>query len=269
MARPVTHAYLQRFGGIARLYGQDALPALTNAHFAVIGLGGVGTWAAEALARSGVGELTLIEMDEVCVTNTNRQSHALQSTVGHSKNHIITTRLRDINPEIIIHSVEDFIDEHNIHHVIGKQHHVVIDAIDAAHLKARLVAYCSAMKLRLVTVGSSGGKRDPQRVKVDDLARAHNDPMLHKIRHQLYRHFNFARDRNRKFRVDAVYSDEQMVYPKPDGSVCQTKQSLQEGVKLDCTGGFGSSVMVTGTFGFLAATRAIERYLSRQTTHIT
>lgn len=256
-------AYLQRFGGIARLYGQDALVALSNAHFVVIGLGGVGTWVAEALARSGVGELTLIEMDEVCVTNTNRQSHALQSTLGHSKNQVISARLRDINPDIVVHSVEDFIDEHNIRDLIGKQHHVVIDAIDAAHLKTRLIAYCSAIKLRLVTIGSSGGKRDPQRVKVDDLARAHNDPMLHKIRQQLYRHFNFARDKDRKFRIDAVYSDEQMVYPKPDGSVCQTKQFLQEGVKLDCTGGFGSSVMVTGTFGFIAATRAIERYLHK------
>lgn len=265
MSKSPSSAYVQRFGGIARFYGENALSALHNAHFAVVGLGGVGTWVAEALARSGVGELTLIEMDEVCVTNTNRQSHALQSTIGHSKNQVISERLRDINPDIILHSVEDFIDDHNIHQLLGKQHHVIIDAIDAAHLKARLVAYCSAIKVRLVMVGSSGGKRDPRRITVDDLARATNDPMLHKIRQQLYRHFNFARDTNRKFRVDAVYSDEQMVYPKPDGSVCQTKQVLQEGVKLDCTGGFGSSVMITGTFGFLAATRAIERYLSNHT----
>lgn len=265
MNRPLTPAYLQRFGGIARLYGQDALPALANAHFAIIGLGGVGTWVAEALARSGVGELTLIEMDEVCITNTNRQSHALQSNIGKSKNQVISERLRDINPDIIIHPVEDFIDDQNIHQLLGKQHHVIIDAIDAAHLKARLVAYCSAVKIRLVMIGSSGGKRDLQRITVDDLARAQNDPMLHKIRQQLYRHYNFARDTKRKFRVDAVYSDEQMVYPKPDGSVCQTKQHLQDGVKLDCTGGFGSSVMVTSTFGMLAAARAIERYLAKHT----
>ncbi|WP_331344338.1 tRNA cyclic N6-threonylcarbamoyladenosine(37) synthase TcdA [Cellvibrio sp. UBA7661] len=264
MNRSPSPAYLQRFGGIARLYGENALTALHNAHFAVVGLGGVGTWVAEALARSGVGELTLIEMDEVCVTNTNRQSHALQSTIGQSKNQVISARLRDINPDIIIHSVEDFIDDQNIHQLLGKQHHVIIDAIDAAHLKARLVAYCSAVKIRLIVIGSSGGKRDLQRITVDDLARAQNDPMLHKIRQQLYRHFNFARDTKRKFRVDAVYSDEQMVYPKPDGSVCQTKQHLQDGVKLDCTGGFGSSMMVTATFGLLAASRAIERYLNQQ-----
>jgi len=256
--------YLQRFGGIARLYGQDALAALHKAHFVVIGLGGVGTWAAEALARSGVGELTLIELDDVCVTNTNRQSHALKSTIGHAKNAVIAARLKDINPDIIIHSVDDFIDQDNMKSLIGTQHHVVIDAMDAAHIKARLVAYCLAIKVRLITVGSSGGKRNPQLVKVDDLGRTESDPMLGKIRTHLYRHHNFARDKNRKFRVDAVFSTEQMVYPKPDGSVCMDKQFLQEGVKLDCAGGFGSSVMVTGTFGFVAATRAIERYLSQQ-----
>lgn len=263
MTRPVTPEYLQRFSGLARLYGQDALAALTNAHFVVIGLGGVGTWVAEALARSGVGELTLIEMDEVCVTNTNRQSHALKSNIGRPKNQVITERLRDINPELIIHSVEDFIDDKNMKTLVGKQHHVVIDAIDAAHLKARLVAYCLAIKVRLITVGSSGGKRNPQAVTVDDLGRSISDPMLAKVRSQLYRHHNFARDSNRRFRVDAVYSTEQMVYPQPDGSVCMDKQALLDGVKLDCAGGFGSSVMVTGTFGFVAATRAIERYLKK------
>ena len=255
--------YLQRFGGIGRLYGHDALHALAQAHFAVIGLGGVGTWTAEALARSGVGKLTLIELDDVCVTNTNRQSHALQSVIGHSKNHVISARLKEINPEIIVHSVEDFIDEHNMTSLINTHHDVVIDAMDSAHIKARLVAYCSALKIRLILVGSSGGKRNPQMVTVDDLGRTESDPMLAKIRTQLYRHFKFSRDRNRKFRVDAVYSSEQMVYPKPDGSVCMDKQFLQEGVKLDCAGGFGSSVMVTGTFGFLAATKAIERYLEK------
>jgi tRNA A37 threonylcarbamoyladenosine dehydratase len=263
MNNTLSPEYLQRFGGLARLYGQPALEALARAHFAVIGLGGVGTWVAEALARSGVGELTLIELDDVCVTNTNRQSHALKSQIGRSKNQVISERLRDINPEIRLHSIDDFLDQHNMTTLIGKQHHVVIDAMDAAHIKARLVSYCSAAKIRLIVVGSSGGKRNPQLVTVDDLGRTGSDPMLAKIRTQLYRHYNFARDKQRKFRVDAVYSTEQMVYPKPDGSVCMDKQVLQDGVKLDCAGGFGSSVMVTGTFGFLAATKAIERYLQR------
>jgi tRNA threonylcarbamoyladenosine dehydratase len=259
----LSEEYRQRFGGVGRLYGEAALSALASAHFAVIGLGGVGTWVAEALARTGVGELTLIEMDDICITNTNRQVHALASQVGRSKNQVIAERLREINPEICVHSIEDFLDLDNVKTLIKPQFHAVIDAMDAAHVKADLIAYCSARKIRLVTVGSSGGKRDPQQVVVKDLARTEGDPLLAKIRTQLYRHYGFARDSNRKFRVDAVYSPEQMVYPKPDGSVCMEKQFLQDGVKLDCAGGFGSSVMVTGSFGFVAAARAVERYLQK------
>lgn len=260
----LSEGYRQRFGGVSRLYGEAALEALARAHIAVIGLGGVGSWAAEALARTGVGELTLIEMDEVCITNTNRQSHALASLIGQSKNQVIAARLRDINPEIQLHCIEDFLDSTNLQSLIGPQHHVVVDAMDAAITKSALVAYCSARKIRLVTVGSSGGKADPTRVQVADLARTEGDPLLAKIRTQLFRQHGFARDGHRKFRVDAVFSPEQMVYPKPDGSVCMEKQVMQDGVRLDCTGGFGSSVMVTGSFGFTAAARAIERYLQQQ-----
>ncbi len=259
----LSDVYRQRFGGIGRLYGEAALEALARAHFAVIGLGGVGSWAAEALARSGVGTLTLIEMDEVCVTNTNRQIHALVSRVGQGKNSVLADRLRDINPEICVHQVEDFLDLVNIRDLIGPHLHIVLDAMDQAHIKAGLIAYCSARKIRLVTVGSSGGKREPQQVRVGDLGRTEGDPLLAKIRTQLYRHHGFARGHNRKFRVDAVFSPEQMVYPKPDGSVCMEKQALQDGVKLDCAGGFGSATMVTGTFGFVAAARVIERYLQQ------
>jgi len=263
MHHEFSNDYYQRFSGIARLYGEQALGLLATSHFAVIGLGGVGTWAAEALARSGVGELTLIELDDVCVTNTNRQIHALTSHIGQPKNQVTTQRMLEINPALKVHSVEDFIDKNNISVLIGPQHDVVIDATDSAHIKAALAAYCSARKIRLVVCGSSGGKRDPQQVTVADLGHTQSDPMLAKIRTQLYRHYHFSRDKNRKFRVDAVYSTEQMIYPKPDGTVCMNKQVLQNGIKLDCAGGFGSTVMVTGVFGFLAASRGIERHLEK------
>lgn len=255
--------YYHRFGGIARLYGEAALDALADAHFVVVGLGGVGTWAAEALARSGIGEITLIELDDVCVTNTNRQSHALQSTVGLAKNHVIGQRLRDINPEITVNEVHDFITKKNITTLLGPQHHAVIDATDSAHMKAAMVAYCSARKIRLIVCGSSGGKTSPQDIAVADLARTESDPMLAKVRSELYRHHKFSRSAHRKFRVDAVFSREQMVYPKPDGSVCMEKQVMDQGVRLDCASGFGSSVMVTGTFGFAAASQGIKRYLEK------
>lgn len=262
----ITDSWRQRFSGIARLYGEPALDALAHAHFAVVGLGGVGSWAAEALARSGVGEITLIELDEVCVSNTNRQLHALTSRVGQSKNRVVSERLRDINPELKLHAVEDFLTRRNTGELIGRQHHVVIDATDAAHVKANLAAYCSAIKVRLICIGSSGGKRDPGQICVGDLGRTAADPLLGKVRELLYRHHNFTRDKRRKFRMDAVYSTEQMVYPQPDGSVCQNKQAGDGSTKLDCSGGFGSSVMVTGSFGFMAASRAVERYLEQMVT---
>lgn len=255
--------YQQRFGGTARLYGNDALTALSNAHFVVVGLGGVGTWAAEALARCGIGEMTLIELDEVCVTNTNRQSHAMQSNIGQSKTAVIGKRLQDINPELKLHCIEDFITKKNMTALISPEHDVVIDATDSAHTKAAMIAYCSARKIRIIVSGSSGGKSNPQKITIGDLGHTESDPMLAKIRTQLYRHYNFSRNANRKFRIDAVYSTEQMVYPKPDGSVCMDKQVMENGTRLDCAGGFGSSVMVTGTFGFIAANRGIERYLTK------
>lgn len=263
-AMALSAEYRQRFGGVSRLYGEAALEVMAQAHMAVIGLGGVGSWVAEALARSGVGELTLIEMDEVCITNTNRQSQALTSQVGQSKNQVVAERLRDINPEIRLHCIEDFLDSNNLQNYLGPQHDVVVDAMDAAITKSALVAYCSVRKIRLVMVGSSGGKADPTRIQVADLARTEGDPLLAKVRTQMVHRHGFARDGNRKFRVDAIYSSEQMVYPKPDGSVCMEKQVMQNGVRLDCAGGFGSSVMVTGAFGFVAAARAVERYLQRQ-----
>nr|WP_045855657.1 tRNA cyclic N6-threonylcarbamoyladenosine(37) synthase TcdA [Teredinibacter purpureus] len=262
MSTPLSPDYIARFAGVGRLYGNAAMAALSTAHFVVIGLGGVGTWAAEALARSGVGELTLIELDDICITNTNRQLHALTTHIGQSKNHVMADRLLAINPDINVHCVHDFLTKTNIGDYIGEQHHIVLDAMDSVHVKAALAAFCSRHKKRLVTCGSSGGKTDPNRIRVDDLGCTQSDPLLAKMRNLLYHSHNFARSKNRRFRIDAVYSDEQMVYPKPDGSVCGNKQFLQDGVKLDCAGGFGSSVMVTGSFGFAAASKAIERYLN-------
>ncbi|SMF47191.1 tRNA A37 threonylcarbamoyladenosine dehydratase [Alteromonadaceae bacterium Bs31] len=261
MTQELSENYLARFGGVARLYGASALPLLARAHFVVIGLGGVGTWAAEALARSGIGELTLIELDDICITNTNRQLHATSQHIGQSKNTVISERLQAINPELTLNTIHDFLTVSNIPDYISKQQHIVVDATDSVHVKAALAAFCSANKMRLVTCGSSGGKTNPSAISVDDLGCTKSDPLLAKLRNLLYHKHNFARSKNRRFRIDAVYSTEQMVYPKPDGNVCNSKQFLQDGVKLDCAGGFGSSVMVTGSFGFAAAAKALERYL--------
>lgn len=260
----ITPDYLQRFAGVGRVYGVAALPLLAQAHFVVVGLGGVGSWAAEALARTGVGSLTLIEMDGVCVTNTNRQSHAMAPNYGASKNRVICERLLAINPEIRLHPEENFLTRDNLAQMIDPRHHVIVDAIDSAHVKAALVAYCRARKIRLITVGASGGKRDPGRIVAGDLGVTTCDPMLKKVRSLLYRHHNFARNQKRRFGVDAIYSTEPMLYPQADGSACGQKQFDGGGVKLDCGGGLGALTMVTGSFGFAAAAKAVERYLGAQ-----
>ena len=260
----MSDGYQQRFGGIARLYGEQGLMALHRAHMVIVGLGGVGSWAAEALARSGVGALTLIELDDICITNTNRQLHTTAQTVGQQKNGAISTRLKAINPDITLFSHEDFLTKKNLTDYIKPTHHVVIDAIDASAIKAALAAHCCWHKQRLVMAGSSGGKTDPTRIQVADLGQTTADPMLAKVRNLLYRHHNFERSKKRRFRIDAVFSTEHRVFPQNDGSTCSTKSSMQEGIKLDCANGFGSATMVTGSFGFVAASQAIERYLSDQ-----
>lgn len=264
MPTQLSEQYLQRFGGIGRLYGQQALQALAQAHFMVIGLGGVGSWVAEALARSGIGEISLMDMDDVCITNTNRQLPAMDGAVGQSKVAVLAERLRLINPELVIHEIDDFLDADNIPEYITPAVDMVVDAIDAANVKSALVAYCSRQKRPLVMVGSAGGKTDPRQITSDDLAKVTGDPMLNKVKQQLYRWHNFAKTKNRRFRVEAVYSTEQAVFPQPDGEVCQQKSSMVDGVKLDCAGGFGAATMMTGSMGFVAADRAIKRFLQKQ-----
>lgn len=261
---PLSESYLQRFGGIARLYGESALAVLHDAHTVVIGIGGVGSWTAEALARSGVGKITLIDLDDICITNTNRQIHALADTVGGIKVSVMAERLRAINPEIIVHTHEDFIASDNFAELLdpeNEQIDIVIDAFDNARVKAALIAYCKARKIRLVTVGSAGGKKNPAEITCADLGRTISDPMLAKVRQHLYRFHNFQKSSKRQFGIDAIYSSEPMVYPQPDGEVCQQKSGMHNGVKLDCSGGFGAATMVTGTFGLVAAAKAIERIL--------
>ena len=264
MSSTLSEAWLKRFGGIARLYGVESLEALAQAHFVVAGIGGVGTWSAEALARSGIGSITLIDLDDVCITNSNRQIHALQSTIGQSKTSVMANRLRDINPEITIYEIEDFVTPDNAFEMIQPStHHTVIDATDTANAKSSLIAHCKRNKIPIVTVGSAGGKRDPRQVTSADLTLTVNDPLLAKVRNQLRRLHNFSRNTKKRFSVQAVYSEEQMRYPTPEGGICQNKSVMDGGVKLDCSGGFGAATMITGTFGMVAASRAIEVYLSK------
>lgn len=255
----LTSAYLDRFGGIGRLYGRDGLARLANAHVCVVGIGGVGSWAAEALVRSGIGEITLIDLDDICVTNTNRQVHALNNTVGQLKVDAVAERLKQINPELVVHSVMAFFTANNKRELIHTGFDYVIDCIDSVKNKAALIAHCNRNKIRIVTTGAAGGQIDPCQVQIGDLNKTFNDPLASKVRSLLRRDYNFSRNTARTYSIPCVFSTEQLAYPQPDGSVCRTKSFDGDSTQLDCDSGFGSATMVTGTFGFVAASRAVKR----------
>ena len=261
--------YETRFGGIARLYGAEQANWLRQAHFCVIGIGGVGTWVAEALARSGVGSLTLVDLDDICTTNTNRQIHAMSSTVGTAKVEAMAERILAINPDCQVQQIEDFVTVDNLHDMFGDRHDskfdVIVDAIDSIQAKTALIAYCKRNKFPIVVTGGAGGQTDPSQIQFGDLAKTTHDPLLSKVRNQLRRDFNFSKNPKRKFGVDCVFSTEQLQYPQSDGTVCAIKVSAEGSMRLDCNMGFGAATMITGTFGFFAASKAIEKYLKIKT----
>jgi len=249
----------QRFGGIARLYGNQALEKLSNSHVAVAGIGGVGTWAAEALARSGVGTITLIDLDDICVTNTNRQIHALTNTVGEAKVAVMKARIEAINPECNVVAIEDFVTPDTVHQYLNDGLDGVIDAIDSIRAKAAMIAHCKRAKIPVVTVGGAGGQIDPSKITKSDLSKTLQDPLAAKLRSELRRNYHFSKNPKRRFGVECIYSTEQLRYPQPDGTVCHAKSVMENGTRLDCAGGFGAVVTVTATFGMHAAAAIINR----------
>jgi tRNA A37 threonylcarbamoyladenosine dehydratase len=229
----------------------------------VVGIGGVGSWAAEALARSGVGEITLIDMDDICVTNTNRQVHTHKESIGQLKVDAMAQRILAINPECKVNPVMDFITRDNLGEKITANMDFVIDCIDSVASKAAMISYCQRQKIKIVTTGAAGGQLDPSMVTVGDLNKTFNDPLARKVRSMLRRHYGYSRNPKRTYSVPCVYSKEQLKYPKPDGSVCQQKSVMEGSTRLDCASGFGAATMVTATFGFVAAAKVIEKLVRR------
>ena len=258
----MTESYQNRFGGIARLYGAKQQNYLLNAHFCVVGIGGVGSWVAESLARTGIGKITLIDLDDICVTNVNRQIHALTSTIGEAKVDAMAERLKGINPECEVTLVDDFLTLENIKEHI-QPYDYVIDCIDQVKIKAALIAHCKRNKLPVITIGGAGGQIDPTQIKVGDVAKTKQDPLLSKVRYLLRKQYNFSNNPKRKFGVECIYSEEQLVYPSSDGTVCHAKQGADGNMNMDCQTGFGSLTMVTGSFAFFAAARSVKKYLER------
>lgn len=258
-----TDDYDFRFGGIERLYGRPALHAFRAAHLVVVGLGGVGSWAAESLARTGIGTITLVDMDDVCVSNTNRQLHALDGSYGRTKTDAMAERLRAINPHADIRVHFGFLTTKNVAELITGDVDGVVDAIDSVKPKAALIAHCKRQKIPLVCAGGAGGQTDPTQIRVADLSRTTQDPLLAKVRNLLRREYNFSRNPKRRFGIEAVYSLEQLKYPAGDGSVCLQKPSDQGPVRLDCASGFGAASPVTATFGFTASARLLDRLVRK------
>ena len=239
MSVVISDAWRQRFGGTARLYGEKALQLFADAHICVVGIGGVGSWAAEALARTGIGAITLIDMDDVCVTNTNRQIHALRDNVGLAKAEVMAERIRQINPECRVTVVDDFVTPDNVAQYMSVGYSYVIDAIDSVRPKAALIAYCRRNKIPLVTTGGAGGQIDP---KSD---------------------FGVVKNSKGKLGVDCVFSTEALVYPQSDGTVCAMKATAEGPKRMDCASGFGAATMVTATFGFVAVSHALKKMMAK------
>jgi len=256
----------QRFSGIDRLYGVGTIDYLARCKVAIVGLGGVGSWLVEALARSAVGHLVLIDADEVCLSNTNRQLPALDGHFGQNKAQLMAARCRAINPDIQVQAVADFLTVSNLAQQLDKGFDLVIDACDSFRVKVETIAWCRRRKLPIITVGAAGGRCDPTQVCVRDLSRTEHDALLALIRKKLRSEFHLPKNPQRYFGVPAVYSLENVRYPHADGRVCGLRPVLDKDavLKLDCGAGLGAATHLTGTFAFVAAAKALEMLLKNK-----
>lgn len=250
--------YLQRFGGLARLYGTAALPRLHAAHVAVIGVGGVGSWAVEGLARSGVGAITLVDLDDVCLTNVNRQLPALEGNIGRPKVAALSDRVGLINPACRVVTRTEFFTAESAARLLEGRYDWVVDCIDAVSNKALVIAECVKRGQPVLTVGGAGGKRDATRIRVTDLGESHGDELLKQVRRKLRREHGFARGEGNIYGIPCVSSQEKPVYPWANGT-CSTEPEEGTSLRLDCATGFGTAVFVTAPFGFAAAGEVVRR----------
>jgi molybdopterin/thiamine biosynthesis adenylyltransferase len=244
-----------RFVGFKQLVGPEAFACITAASVCVVGLGGVGSWAVEALARSGVGSLTLVDLDEVCITNINRQLHALTDTIGLSKAQILADRVRQINPDCMVRVVKKFFPAKTAGEILSDPFTLVLDTIDTAEHKTLLLAECVEREIPAITVGSAGNRLTPQLARVEDLSKTIHDPLLQIVRKKLRQDYAFPRSERTKFDIPCVYAPQQRG-PREEVPACEADGSPRSRAK-SCNAGLGSAVFVTGTIGFIAASEAV------------
>jgi len=255
----------ERFAGIDRLYGVGTVDLLSTRRVAVVGMGGVGSWVVEALARTAVGHLTLIDADDICVSNTNRQLPALAGQYGRNKAEAMAERCRAINPDIQVDAIASFLTVSNMVELLDRDFDLVIDACDSFRVKVETIAWCRRRKLPILTVGAAGGRTDPTLVRIRDVSRTAHDAMMALIRKKLRSDFNFPKNASRYFGVPAVYSLENVKYPQADGSVCGIRPNLgaDAALKLDCGAGLGAATHITGAFAFAAVGKALEMLMKK------
>ncbi|WDZ97187.1 tRNA threonylcarbamoyladenosine dehydratase [Herbaspirillum sp. WKF16] len=275
--------YERRFGGVARLYGKEALERFGRARVCVVGVGGVGSWIVEALARSAIGHITMIDLDNLAESNVNRQIHALSETLGQAKVTALRERIMQINPTCVVTEVEDFVDPENVPQMLGGgKFDYVVDAIDNVPAKVAMIAWCRQNGMPLVTIGSAGGQIDPTMIEIRDLCRTEQEPLLAKVRKRLRSQHGFPRGTKNKFHIDAVFSTEPLRFPDiGEGEACAIDPAMAGGEDMDIGGdaadvaaaedvaqggvtglncaGFGSAMVVTASFGLVAASHVLKK----------
>ncbi len=244
--------YDRRFSGVAKIYGDDSFHHYENSHVMVIGIGGVGSWAVEALARTGIGELTLVDMDVVAASNINRQLPAMTATLGCEKIEIMAERCRSINPRIKINLIDDYLTPENVKEILSGNPDIILDCIDDVKAKFALMLHCRFNKVPLIVSGGAGGKLDPLKIRVADLSRTEQDPMLAKLRAQL-RAKGICKKPKEKFGITCVYSIDN---PFSSADVCAS-------AGLRC-GGYGSAVVVTSSFAMVAVSEVLKKLNSKR-----
>ncbi|QPF31749.1 tRNA threonylcarbamoyladenosine dehydratase [Acinetobacter lwoffii] len=244
--------YERRFAGVAKIYGEDSFSHYEKSHVTVIGIGGVGSWAVEALARSGVGELSLVDMDVVAASNINRQLPAMSTTLGHEKIAVMAERCHAINPRIKINLIDDYLTPENIKEILAGNPDLILDCIDDVKAKFALMLHCRFNKIPLIVSGGAGGKLDPLKIRVADLSKTEQDPMLAKLRAQL-RGKGICKKPKEKFGITCVYSIDN---PFSSADVCAS-------AGLRC-GGYGSAVVVTSSFAMVAVAEGLKKLDSKR-----
>jgi tRNA threonylcarbamoyladenosine dehydratase len=244
---PLDDEYERRFAGVAKIYGDTAFEHYERSHVVVIGIGGVGSWAVEALARTGIGELTLVDMDVVAASNINRQLPAMSSTLGHEKIEVMAERCRSINPRMKINLIDDYLTPDNVQQLLPPSADLILDCIDDVKAKLALMLHCRFNKIPLIVSGGAGGKLDPLKIRVADLSKTEQDPMLAKLRAQL-RSKGICKKPKDKFGITCIYSIDN---PFSSADVCPS-------AGLRC-GGYGSAVVVTSSFAMVAVSEVLKK----------